>query len=401
MTPAALLLAAGLTEAPKPVQPPSAQPVVVEGPVLGEPRWVVPSPNLPAGVTVQASNNNVAITLFQGRLFMAWRSAPIHFASTKAVMNIVSSGDMGKTWGFEHKIALGCDVREPFFLEFNGALALYYIQNGTNPAAFEPKGDWRILRGSDGRWGEPEIAGENGEIHWEMKVRGGRAYRTSYIGNHYDMTGASNVELRFETTDDGLRWRAVDPRRPAEFIGGSSECAFEFASDGSLWAVTRNEDGDSTGFGSMVARAAPGTPGDWKFPGQSSPDRFDSPRMFRHGDELYLVARRDVGGKFDQAPAWLPFKVRRIENLLAYWRRPKRTALYRIDQSAGKVVHLFDLPSAGDTAFPSIVQTGPDSFLIANYTSPVSDPNRSWVSGQISPEGTSIYLIELRFPANH
>jgi hypothetical protein len=59
-------------------------------------------------------------------------------------------------------------------------------------------------------------------------------------------------------------------------------------------------------------------------------------------------------------------------------------------------VHLLDLPSAGDTAFPSIRRLGAHEFLIANYTSPLDAPDASWLDGQVLG-GTAIYLVTATF----
>ena len=76
---------------------------------------------------------------------------------------------------------------------------------------------------------------------------------------------------------------------------------------------------------------------------------------------------------------------------------PHLDQIIYVDREARRVVHIEDLPSAGDTAFPSVVRTGDHTYLIANYTSPIDDPDRTWLQGQASPDGTQIYLIELRF----
>ena len=39
----------------------------------------------------------------------------------------------------------------------------------------------------------------------------------------------------------------------------------------------------------------------------------------------------------------------------------------------------------------------PHTFRIANYSSPLHDPDRTWFEGQISSEGTQIYLLTIRF----
>ena len=41
-------------------------------------------------------------------------------------------------WGYEHEIALGKDVREPYLIEVNGRLFFNYFVAGTNPLKFEP-----------------------------------------------------------------------------------------------------------------------------------------------------------------------------------------------------------------------------------------------------------------------
>jgi hypothetical protein len=81
-------------------------------PWLSPPRWVIyPGAPLPAGIDPLESNNCVGIHVFDGLLFIGWRSAPFHFASTQTSIYIMSSPDMGQTWQFENKIHLGSDAR--------------------------------------------------------------------------------------------------------------------------------------------------------------------------------------------------------------------------------------------------------------------------------------------------
>jgi hypothetical protein len=295
------------------------------------------------------------------------------------------------------RASLGSDVREPQLLNMGGVLRLYFFQAGTNTFAFEPRGFFRAERTDDGTWTEPEEwRDEDDAVFWEMKVRRGRAWMTHYVGNHYG-SGPSDVRLHLSVSDDGVSWSPVNPERPDVYVGGASEAGFEFEADGSAWAVLRNEDGDDTGFGSLLCHVAADDLSSWDCPARSDPERYDSPRMLRHGDDVYLIARRDVGGPFDQGRDELTLQQKRQAYAAAYWGRPKRTALYQIDKGARRVVHLMDLPSAGDTAFPSIRRTGPHTFLVANYTSPLDDPDRTWLEGQSADDGTGIYLIELSF----
>lgn len=362
---------------------------------VSEPRLVVPSKALPANIRVQPSNNNVDIVFHEDRLFMAWRSSETHWASPETELHVVSSVDEGQTWDFELTLRIGADMREPRLLSIAGRLLLYYFEAGTSMVSFTPKFMWRAERRGLADWTEPETFGREGEVPWDLKLRGGVAYLTSYAGARYNLS-ESAVEVYFQRSTDGVHFEPVEPDHVVSYHGGVSEVAFEFTSAGDAWFVTRNEDGDQTGFGSHVCFARKASLARWECPERSDPERYDSPEMFRHGDELYLVARRDVGGPYDQGLE-LPVESARLRYQVDYWGRPKRTAIYRIDQEARRVEHRLDLPSAGDTAFPAIRRTGPHSFLLANYSSPFDRPDISWSEGQGSERGTQIYLFTLTF----
>jgi hypothetical protein len=223
------------------------------------------------------------------------------------------------------------------------------------------------------------------------------AWRTSYLGNHYGFGQPSELKAFFTKSTDGVTWTPVKGDGVV-YTGGVSEVGFEFDGNGDLWAVTRNEDGDATGFGSHVCTAPRDDLGTWTCSARSNPECYDSPRMFRHGKDLYLVARRDIGGPFDQGRTDLSFAEAQLQYAAAYSGRAKRTALYRIDRNARQVVWLFDFPSAGDTAFPGIVRLDAHRLLISNYTSPLDkDLDRSWWNAQNSEDGTRLYLVELEF----
>ncbi len=400
---AALSLACSGTPQPAPQPPidPSDDPAdwpvdstVSWQPVLEAPRFVVPGSAVAAPLGIGPSNNNVEIEFFQGRLYLAWRTSRDHWASAETTLNVVSSGDGGETWTKELEVSLGSDLREPRMARIGGRLLLMFFQGGTQPTAFEPRALWRTVCTGSGHWSPLESWGDPATVPWDLKVRGGEAWLTSYKGNHYD-GGTPNIALFFERSTDALTFAPVTPEERTVYTGGVSEAAFEFDEAGDLWAVTRNEDGDRTGFGSHLCTARASDLGRWTCPEQSDPERYDSPEIFRHGSDLYLLARRDIGGPYDQGRSELSFTEQSRTYQLDYWQRPKRTALYRIDREERRIVHLTDLPGAGDTAFPSIRRTGAHTFLLANYTSPVDKPDIAWVEGQRGP--TSIYLQTIRF----
>ena len=350
-------------------------------PTVSEPTFLIPSAALP--VATQAANNNVAIVQASGRWFVAWRTAPTHFASDQTALQVMSSADDGATWEHEATFALGTDTREPAFLVEDGVLSLSFFEAGTNPFAFEPIAVWRAQRCDVGDWTASPIS-EGEKVPWDVKRRGGQWLRTAYSGDHY---GDGSLSLHFEVTHDGGRTWTPFGQDPVS-TGGDSEAAFEIAADGTLWAVTRNEDGDATGQGSKLCSAPASDWSDWTCSAVSDPERYDSPEMIRQGETLYLLARRDIGGPFGADQGLAPYSL-----------RPKRSALYRIDTEARAVVWLQDLPGVGDTAFVSAQRTGPDSFRFANYTAPLDAPDVSWLEAQSSPRGTQIYWADLSFPA--
>lgn len=361
---------------------------------VSEPRWVIPSDGLPAD-TAAVSNANVEIHFFRGKLYMAWRAAPFHFASSETKMQVVSSTDGGVTWGHETTIALDRDVREPRLFDVSGELHLVFFEAGTNALAFEPNRMLQVVRDKTGKWNDVEVVADQPEVPWDIKRRVSAAgeasqlWMTSYMGEHYGGEG-SVVQVYFKHSTDGYTWSPVSGDSVV-YSGGVSEVAFEFTEAGDLWAVTRNEDGDATGCGAQVCVAKAGDLGNWDCPDVSDPERYDSPEMFRHGDDLYLIARRDIGGPFGSGPDAC--------SLVAYSQRAKTTALYKIDTAQRKVVHIQDLPGAGDTAFASVRRVDAHHFLVANYTAPLDEPDQSWVQGQTSDRGTQVYFVDIRFVA--
>ena len=395
-------------------------PPAAEFPAINNVQWVVPGSGLPTEIKPQESNNCLAIHLYHDRLYMAFRSAPSHFASKKPVLYVMSSPDLGQTWTYENQVSMQTDIREPSFLVMNDQLILNFVELGSNPLTFTPQKVWQMIKTESAGWAAPQVAPDLPlEIMpWEVKERNGVAYMSSYIGSHYSTSNDSKIDVYFKKSEDGIHWQDVNPAHPIMYEGGVSEVGYEFDAAGNFFAVTRNEDGDASGFGSHVVFGSADSIGSWEFPAKSNPFRFDSPHMFRHGDDIYLIARRSIkymDPSDDTAFVTWPYDnglstaisigLRRIANLTEYSLLPKRTALYKIDQKLRTVVWQKDLPSAGDTSFPSIVQLSADRFLIANYSNPIIKEGITntirwpWIEGQLSQtHGTQIYLATLDFP---
>jgi hypothetical protein len=224
------------------------------------------------------------------------------------------------------------------------------------------------------------------------------SYLVGYIGgeNIYENDGEP-LRVHWLKTDDGRNFDAVVPGQPVVLEGGMSETDFTFADDGAVIAVSRNEAGDeANGFGSLICRAEASDLGAWTC--NSDPKKYDSPIVFKHRSDVYLIGRRNVtdDGNYDLGRDDLSLADQAGLYNREYWTKPKRCALWKVDQASLTVAHVLDLPSSGDTCFASVVPLTDTEYLVYNYTSPPDQPDLRWVDGQTNP--TFIYRLTLSLP---
>ncbi len=357
---------------------------------------IVPSDGLPDSVVLNNANNNLDVVKHDGKVFLAFRTAATHFADANAIVYVVGSTDE-QTWELETSIAMGTDLREPRLLSFDGKLFLYVSLLGENPLDFEPQGLAVTRYNGPADWSEPQnILEESNFIAWRTKTIDEVPYMLAYTGGEsiYDPEGG-DMEVHWLTTQDGYDWEPVVAGRPVVIRGGCSETDFEFLDNGDVIALCRNEKGDEDGWGSKICRAPANDPGVW----ECAPDKkkYDSPLVFKHGSDIYLIGRRNLNASGDYDLGWnhLPETMRFLMYELDYWTHPKRTSLWRIDPDELSVEFLVDLPSRGDTCFPGLIKENEDSFVVYNYSSPLTGPDLIWVKGQLGP--TYIYRYELDF----
>ncbi len=365
-------------------------------PALSDYEQVVPSAALPEGVETQNANNNLDAIEHGGRVFLAFRTAPYHFADKRAELFVVSTPDH-VNYRFEGRFSMQTDLREMRLFNLGEKLFMVFAVLGDNPIDFEPQGMMVTEYEGPGQWTTPEYFYGEGFIPWRTKTIGGRVYLIAYEGgeNIYDIDGEP-IRVHWLTTEDGRQWVPVVPDQPVVLEGGSSETDFVLMDDGALVAVSRNEAGDDElGWGSKVCRAEPESLGDWRCVADRR--KYDSPLLFRHGDGVWLLARRNVTdtGHYDLGEGDTP-QARTRRNLLAYSNAPKRCALWRVDPTTLEVAFVLDLPSRGDTCFPAIVPQDNGDILVYNYTSPIEAAEMSWLRGQGGP--TLIYRLRLTLP---
>ena len=368
---------------------------------VGDPRPVIPGPGLPTEAVVLSANNNLDACRFDGRLYLAWRTAPTHFASKRARIQILRSADGGSTWALDGTVLARRDVREPRLVAWGDRLLCYWFTAGTSARRFEPDRIWVTERLGDGRWREPEAISPPDCVVWRVRPLDGRLAMTVYRGAGSLFT-AHPVPLAVELwgSDDGWSWTPWDPAHPVVHHGGS-EAEFLPLPDGRLVGVVRKE-GPESGWGSDVFTAPAGDPTHWTV--RHDPRKFDSPWLFLDEGRPLLVARRQpvADGRFDLV-SYLegderelgidPVLRTRLDQVLG-WCTPKRTMVAEVDPGSRTVHRLGDLPSTGDTAFAATVPLGPGHHLVFNYSSPLGRPRLPWLAGQLGP--TAIHAVEIR-----
>eukprot|EP00088_Acartia_fossae_P019705 TRINITY_DN21518_c0_g1_i1.p1 TRINITY_DN21518_c0_g1~~TRINITY_DN21518_c0_g1_i1.p1 ORF type:complete len:417 (-),score=42.35 TRINITY_DN21518_c0_g1_i1:55-1305(-) len=372
--------------------------------LVGDPKLLISkNVSLVTELENMESNNNIAAFSYQDRLYAAWRTAPVHFAGPDTKLHIASKGD--GDWETEISLFLGSDMREPMFYAAEGNLYFTFFQAGTNPIDFEPKGLFRMLRIEQGYWTEPEEIGHLGEVIWDIVEENGTLYSVSYSGDYStpgDPEDLGKLDLFFNRSTNGLDWEPWG--QSVVYHGGLTEVGFGFDLSGNLWGVGRNEDGDDSGWGSRIFSAPASNLDQWTFSEEeSNPDIYESPRMFRHGNDLYLVARTDPNGRFwskdniilNALPKW----EHHLYDLVSFSFRQHGTAIWRLNTETKFLEQVVTLSGCGDTAFPSIVRTGNHTYTIFNYSSSLEEatcpPN--WISGQVSPAGSLIYSQDIEF----
>jgi hypothetical protein len=359
-------------------------------------RPVVPGRGLPSGIDVDRSNNNLDVIDHERRRWFAWRTAPTHFASADARLEVVSSDDLGRTWRPETTIRLGRDVREPRFFVFDGRLQLFAFEAGTDPKRFQPGRGLVVELGPDG-WTEPQFITEPGTVVWRVRSIGGRPVMSVYLGAETLYT-AHPEPLRVElwTSDDCRAWRPLDPERQLLHIGTETELVE--TADGRVVYVCRKE-GPDGGWGTDVGVASVDDPLEVRW--RSLPQKCDSPLLVTHERGVRLVTRKQVraGGRFDLGWRRGSPMLRTRAYQLTYSFSRKRTAVYSVDLDDLSLRHLGDLPSRGDTAFAAVVGAeGEDPFgakrwTVYNYTSPLDGPDVPWFAGQLRP--THIVAVDI------
>ena len=356
---------------------------------VSEAELVVPSAGLPPAILPMRSNNNLDVGVVGDTTFLAWRTAPLHFASGRARLEVVSSTNSG-SWKHEHTIAMNRDVREPRFAVLGDRLLMYFFPAGTHPAKFEPEEIHVTERTGPGEWTDPKPVSPKDHVVWRVRPIRGRLVMSLYADASGAYTADRFPKAMFWTSTDGYEWETLF--ESDAFEDGTTETDFVTLPDGNFLLSSRKESRGG-GLGTLLSVIDPTGK---VIESRHDARKFDSPALFNWKGETFIVTRRQraFGGRLDVVPGFVPDAYRDIGNQIGYWVTPKATALYRIDRSTLEAEFIRDLPGCGDTAFASIVGDEDDNTVtVYNYSSPLWMKHAPWVAGQLLP--TQIHRTSL------
>lgn len=338
----------------------------------------------PPEIRIQNSNNNLDLISFGDRYYVAFRTAPSHFASPNTWLYVVSSADLDN-WAFEDSIHLGYDMREPRFYSHHDTLFLIFFRGGKKMLRFDPNEVLVTYKTKTTGWTKPINIGLDGYVPWKVRTRSDTLYLSAYYGkNLYNRRHKS--DLRLMSSMDGLHWSNIskEPQLKLDYV---EEGEFIFDKLGDMYGIARMERS-----GSLLTYASHDSLYSWQT--VLSPYKFDSSLLLDDDDDIYLLSRRSLGGKMTQAPKWMNKRQAEKFNLFKYPFTHKVTAIFKYNKVDKVLVHLIDFPSTGDTAYPAITKLGPGKFLFMNYSTNINGRKKIWLTGQLGK--TYIYSTILQ-----
>ncbi len=343
------------------------------------------SGQLPKECLLQHSNNNLDLVKYHERYYLAFRTAPTHFASRKTVLYIISSPDL-EQWTYEGEVKMGRDLREPRFAVYHDTLNLYFFSASTNIFRFDPQQVF-VMRSTGRGWTESASVQLDGFVPWRVREHNDTLYLSAYYGKHLYKKN-HHSDLRLFTSTTATNWQPLS-KDPQIDVLSAEEGEFIFDKAGDLYSTVRLE-----GTGALVCKADKSNPGNWQKVKRTK-YKYDSALMFDHNDEVYVVSRKNNDGEMDKVKHRKNEKQGKLRNLLRYWYTTKCTALYKLDKDSLTLNEVAVFPSTGDCSYPAISKLDNNTYVLMNYSSNIKGRKKNWFTGQMGR--TYIYWTRLHF----
>ncbi|MFX1357186.1 MAG: hypothetical protein ACFFA8_07850 [Promethearchaeota archaeon] len=372
-------------------------PNYVYDPMLQLTHWTVVDTG---GNPAKNHNSNTDLIYFNNSFYLVFQQSKWHIQDTNGVLVIQKSPDATPgSWEEIHRITLpNTDVRDPKFANISDRLFVYFLPN----YRFDPAPNTTFyLYSDDGlTFTSPQelqvnvtYTYDNGTIEnvktagwnlWRPKTYNNADWYVLASGRKYkqdpgsvgdaDVTGTMTILLE---TQDGLNWTEVSEVYTTH---GNGEACLEFLTSGKVITTHRVGSMGLPGYafgnphGATVIGTSYNNLQNWSFAVEFQ-TRLDGATLFKLDGRIFAVGRNHLGPRPDMG------------NHFAV----KRTAFYEV--KSDRLIHLFDLPSNGDTAYTGVAIK--DGWVYASYYTNPINKNYAWFVGQIFLTKSNIRMVKV------
>jgi len=335
--------------------------------------WTV----VPAGDDpTKQHNSNTDMIFYKGSFWLVHAQTKWHLEDPNGDLVIWKSAN-AVDWEEATRINLpNTDVRDPKFADINGRLFLYFLPNyrfdpGPNTTYFtysdnsyldfpvpqelkvnitHDAGNGTLIHTLEGGWNfwRPKT---NDNVTWYV-LASGRKIGEAFSSHDADVSNTITVLLE---SNDGLSWSEVTE---VYTKWGNGEACIEFLSNGELISTHRVGSMGKSGYalgnpdGCTLIGTSNNSLTTWNFE-QDKQTRLDGSTLFSINGRIFAVGRNHLGPRSDMGNHMVT----------------KRTAFYEV--KSDKLIHLFDLPSNGDTAYTGVAIK--DGWIYTSYyTNPIN-----------------------------
>lgn len=337
-----------------------APPAYIYDPILQLEHWtVVEAGEIPA---IQ-HNSFTDMIYYNNSFYLIHQQSKWHLQDTNSAL-IISKSPNAKNWEEIARITLpNTDVRDPKFANINGKLFVYFLPNYN----FDPAPSTTYYTYSDdgfetfvapqelkvnvtyhyanGTIDNVVIGGWNlwrpktpDNLTWYVLASGRKLGKVAESVHDADVSNTITVLLK---TTDGFNWKEDSE---AFTLWGNGEACLEFLPNGEIISTFRvgSMGASDTGYalGNFLGGTMIGTTfnnfKNWSFI-PNFQTRLDGATLFSLNGRIFAVARNHLGPRTDMGNHFIT----------------KRTAFYEV--KSDQLIHLFDLPSNGDTSYTGVV----------------------------------------------
>ena len=305
------------------------------------------------------------LTFWNNSYYLTFRKADNHISHNSRII-LLKSEDL-KLWETIREFSIPEeDIRDPKFAHIEGKLFIYVLKNKEKLAL--PYSTMYTYSEDGEDWSELQDIMPVGWAFWRPKTWDNITW---YVSAY---SADQNISKLYKSLD-GINWQFASDLYEGEH---HSEDAISFV-DSNKMVCTIRVQGSPSILGNTTASTLIGTAElpytDWTF-SRNSENRLDGPVLFNINGFTFAAGRFEPdnnnsfrGGLF----------------------KKKRTSLFLILDN--KLIHLFDLPSSGDTSYPGVVIR--ENKLFISYYSSNIHKDFPWIMGQFFPTNIRIGVIDI------